>query len=290
MDGECNVPERMEASQPTEKASSTRRIRFEDDALSKSTDDDNTNTNSDKGSKSSLLLATPAKQAPTALQQKMLAMAGQDIDQFMKEMEEVHKKQEANRAADLQQRLAALGDGQEDGAKEAAPRRGSEAPRESSEGMKAPPVGVPPPVPMGAPAPTSNVPPGPPPLMSLHMMLRPPPHLGAPPMPGARLPAGPPPGRPSLPPGPPPGLPPRMGMRLPPGPPPGLPPRMMRMPMPNMGMVPPLNSIGVPNAGPPGGPNATPNVLSAAPQLINRSGGDGGEKAGATIEGKPQIR
>ncbi|KPJ12320.1 WW domain-binding protein 11 [Papilio machaon] len=45
---------------------------------------------------------------PTSLQQRMLALSGQNIDDFMKEMEEVHKKRERDRAADLNARLNAL--------------------------------------------------------------------------------------------------------------------------------------------------------------------------------------
>lgn len=59
-------------------------------------------------------------------------------------------------------------------------------------------------------------------LALTQIMFRPPPlRPGVPPPLGIRLPPGPPPGRPGLPPGPPPGLPPRLGIRLPPGPPPG---------------------------------------------------------------------
>lgn len=47
--------------------------------------------------------ATPAPK-PTSLQQRMLALSGQNIDDFMKEMEEVHKKRERDRAADLNAR------------------------------------------------------------------------------------------------------------------------------------------------------------------------------------------
>ena len=53
------------------------------------------------------LTTTPAPQ-PNSLQKKMLAMAGQDLDQFMKEMEVVHKTREAEKAAELSQRLARL--------------------------------------------------------------------------------------------------------------------------------------------------------------------------------------
>lgn len=45
---------------------------------------------------------------PTSLQQRMLAISGQNIDEFMKEMENVQKKKELERAADLQERLSTL--------------------------------------------------------------------------------------------------------------------------------------------------------------------------------------
>ncbi|XP_054286598.1 WW domain-binding protein 11 [Macrosteles quadrilineatus] len=139
------------------------------------------------------------------------------------------------------------------------------------------------PVPMPVPAPVGALPMGvPPPLM-----FRPPPL-------GIRLPPGPPPGRPTLPPGPPPGRPPT----LPPGPPPGLPPRLMGIrlppgPPPGMpGMRPMMrlpSGIPMPMAPPPLVPPAsaaTPNVVSAGPQLINR----GKDDKGATIEAKAQLR
>lgn len=44
---------------------------------------------------------------PTSLQQRMLAISGQNIDEFMKEMENVQKKKELERAVDLHGRLAA---------------------------------------------------------------------------------------------------------------------------------------------------------------------------------------
>lgn len=110
----------------------------------------------------------------------------------------------------------------------------------------------------------------------------PPPLMFRPPPLGIRLPPGPPPGRPTLPPGPPPGrppsLPPRLiGIRLPPGPPPGMRP-MMRLPIPLPMAPPPLMM-----------PTGTPNVVSAAPQLINRRD-DKQELKGATIEAKAQLR
>ncbi|XP_014278469.1 WW domain-binding protein 11 [Halyomorpha halys] len=97
------------------------------------------------------------------------------------------------------------------------------------------------------------------------------------PAPSGQIPLGLPPAPPlsnmmvgMRPPGPPPGLPPRlMGIRLPPGPPPGLPPRLLPSRLP--GSLP------------------TPNVLTAAPQLIRKEGSQSITK-GATIEAKAQIR
>lgn len=48
--------------------------------------------------------AAAAAPKPTSLQQRMLALSGQNIDDFMKEMEEVHRKRERDRAADLNAR------------------------------------------------------------------------------------------------------------------------------------------------------------------------------------------
>ena len=109
------------------------------------------------------------------LQRKMLAMSGQDVDAYMKEMEEVHKKTEAEKAADLQERMAKLEKNQ---------------PVPPGEGF----------VPQ-----QQQPPPQPQPSAPFMLPLRP----GMPP-PGVRLPPGPPPGRPPVPPGPPPGRPPFM--------------------------------------------------------------------------------
>jgi len=142
--------------------------------------------------------------APNNLQKKMLAMAGQDIDSFMKEMEEVHRSREAEKAADLQQRLARL-----EGDDEPQPPGLGEPGLMSEHGTTL----VPPPSAAGG-------------------MYRPPPRPGVPP-PGIRPPPGPPPGRPptSLRPG---QAPP--GVRPPPGPPPGRSPRPPSMPRP-LGVV-----------------------------------------------------
>ncbi|XP_049874733.1 WW domain-binding protein 11 [Pectinophora gossypiella] len=224
---------------------------------------------------------------PTSLQQRMLALSGQNIDDFMKEMEEVHRKRERDRRADLTARLNAL--------KRSAPGRDSDSDSENENGP--PPAMLPPQAqpqlqpqlqpmqpmppmqPMAMPMQPQQLPPDfgleppgaemrqmPPPLMPPG--LRPPPlrPMGPPPL---RMPPGPPAGRPGAPPGPPPGLPPRAMLR-PPGPPPGAPPRLLRP------LVPP----------PP--PKAMPpvSVLTAAPQLLPKKDGP----QGATISAKPQIR
>ncbi|XP_032520675.2 WW domain-binding protein 11 [Danaus plexippus] len=195
---------------------------------------------------------------PTSLQQRMLMLSGQNIDDFMKEMEEVHRKRERDRAADLSARLTAL--------KRSGGNRDSDSDSDNEthghhhhhDFTPEPPGAelrqIPPLIPPGLRPP----------------MLRPP---GVPP--GA--PPGPPPGsHPAphsgglmLPPGPPPGLP-RAALR-PPGPPPGAPPRL-RPPHA------PLTTHG------PLAPHVS--VLSAAPQLITKKDA----VQGATISAKPQIR
>jgi len=191
---------------------------------------------------------------PNSLQKKMLAMAGQDLDQFMREMEEVHRTREAEKAADLQARLARLDSDTLEPTQPTPP--GMELPGEldtSSYLLTGPPGAAPPGPPPGAPP----------------MLYRPASHIGAPPLrpgvppPGVRPPPGPPPGR----------LPVRQaapirpgqappGVRLPPGPPPGVPPRGARPNMPR-----PLG------------------VVTAKPQLNKME-----IKTGKVIEGAPVMR
>jgi len=114
---------------------------------------------------------------PNSLQRKMLEMAGQDLDQFMKEMEEVHKQKEAEKEANLQRRLARL---------ENDPNPSGPGPDSYSRGNE-PAVPVRP----GVPPPGVGLPPGPPPGRLPHQPVRP----GVPP-PGVRMPPGPPPGVP----------------------------------------------------------------------------------------------
>ncbi|CAF4865725.1 unnamed protein product [Pieris macdunnoughi] len=133
---------------------------------------------------------------PTSLQQRMLALSGQNIDDFMKEMEEVHRKRERDRAADLNARLSAL--------KRTKGGRDSDSDSEPENSVDVEPPGVevrpmiPPPLMPGLRPPMLRVPPGAPP--------------------------GVPPGVPPAPPG--------LPLVMPPGPPPGLPGRPLRPPGP----------------------------------------------------------
>ncbi|KAH1010098.1 hypothetical protein HUJ05_004452 [Dendroctonus ponderosae] len=163
---------------------------------------------------------------PTSLQQKMVALSGQNVDEFMKEMETVQKKLDQRKEQDQTKLINQMEQLMPPGTNETIPSLPS--------------------------MPATNLPPSiPPPLI----------FSGT----GIRLPPGPPPGRPLMPPGPPPGLPPiRISASG---------PRLIRIPVPPL--VPqPL-------------PQLKPNVLSAAPQLINRNDSS---KHGATISAKPQIR
>ncbi|XP_061510925.1 WW domain-binding protein 11 [Anopheles gambiae] len=138
---------------------------------------------------------------PNTVQQKMLALSGQNIDDFMKEMESVQKKKEQS--------------------------------THDTPSLSSIPTPSAPPLPNPAPAPDAAMPkfmpmpssipmPGPPGSMQ-SLMIRPPP-LRPPGMGG--MPAGlRMPGRPGIPGGPPPVMPPRMGIRMPPGPPAGPPPK-----------------------------------------------------------------
>lgn len=174
-------------------------------------------------------LETSSTVKPTSLQQKMVALSGQNVDDFMKEMETVQKKMENDKEEENRPKPTAAS------------------------------VHIEPPAPPGIePTPMKPIhPPIPPPLLF--------------PGPALRVPPGPPPGRPLMPPGPPPGLPRLPPLRMQPAP-----PRMIRMPGP------PPNISVQPNI-----PGVTPNVLSAAPQLINRNEP---MKQSATISAKPQIR
>ncbi|XP_076264670.1 uncharacterized protein LOC143198929 [Rhynchophorus ferrugineus] len=167
---------------------------------------------------------------PTSLQQKMVALSGQNVDEFMKEMETVQKKLDQH--------------------------KDEEQPKVASNIEPLLPPGTSEPIPVLPTLPTNPPPTVPPPML----------FTGS----GIRLPPGPPPGRPLMPPGPPPGLPPRLPLGIP-----GAGPRLIRIPAPPLVTGP--QSMAQPKS----------NVLSAAPQLINRNEST---KQGATISAKPQIR
>lgn len=80
------------------KAKRPKSIRFTE------TDTPKVDTNREDGQK----VAEPEVLKPTSLQQRMLAISGQNIDEFMKEMEHVQKKKEQERFANLQERLSTL--------------------------------------------------------------------------------------------------------------------------------------------------------------------------------------
>lgn len=87
------------------KSKKAKTIRFSDETKS-SPDIDRKSDDSKKDDATKAVEADVPK--PTSLQQRMLAISGQNIDEFMKEMENVHKKKELERAADLQERLSTL--------------------------------------------------------------------------------------------------------------------------------------------------------------------------------------
>lgn len=169
-----------------------------------------------------------ALKPPSALQQKMLAISGQNIDDFMKEMENVQRKKEAERAEKAGGNPSS--DTEDKDSEDESHHSGSED-NESDDSAKEEPAPtkppalpetvapeIPIPLPPQAPAPIQmQVPmPMPNPHMMPHMpMFRPPPMRGGfgghHHHPGMRLP-------------------PRMGIRMPPAPPPGLPPKYAKGP------------------------------------------------------------
>ncbi|XP_035756953.1 WW domain-binding protein 11 isoform X2 [Egretta garzetta] len=248
----------------------------------------------------------------TPLQAMMLRMAGQEIPEEGREVEE-YSEEEEEEEEDSESEETSQQQQQQQLSEEALVESGSSTATSQTQQQQPPPQPVPPtqiqappmpgPPPLGPPpapplrppGPPTGLPPGPPPGA--------PPFLRPPGLPGLRgplprlLPPGPPPGRPpGPPPGPPPGLPPGPPPRgppprLPPPAPPGIPPPrpgMLRPPL-----VPPLGPA-PPGLFPPA-PIPNPGVLSAPPSLIQRPKADDTsaatieKKATATISAKPQI-
>ncbi|XP_053263282.1 WW domain-binding protein 11 [Podarcis raffonei] len=241
----------------------------------------------------------------TPLQAMMLRMAGQEIPEGGKEIEEYSEEEDDDDDDDSEAEDTPQQQSTEEAHAETASSAASQASQPQQQPppqpvppaqMQAPPMPGPPPLgpppapPLRPPGPPTGLPPGPPPGA--------PPFLRPPGLPGMRgplprlLPPGPPPGRPpGPPPGPPPGLPPGPPPR---GPPPRLPPPAPPgIPPPRPGMLrPPL--VPPPGLFPPA-PIPNPGVLSAPPSLIQRPKADDTsaatieKKATATISAKPQI-
>ncbi|XP_034947418.1 WW domain-binding protein 11 [Chelonus insularis] len=247
-----------------------RSIRFADEKDDNKHESDDGDKNLDKESDKD---REKDKVKPTSVQQKMLAMAGQDIDQFMREMEVVHKKKETERAQDLNIRLSML-ESEEDKTSNKTDHENMEFSSSLNH--------------MTAVSGHHHHPHVQHPQHSISSMGIPPPPLLYRPPPPMHLRMPPPP-------------PPRIGLRLPPGPPPGM-PRMLRPGPPNLPRIPPppqmqvsnlsnlqnMSNSQIQNNSNNNSQQKTPNVLSAAPQLINRKDKD--NKSTTTIEAKPQIR
>ena len=207
------------------------------------------------------------------VQRRMLRMAGHaDVDQYMKEMEEVHRKTQSEKQQEIQNRIAKL-EGQQPPPEEQQP-----APQLQ---QQPPPQQLIPPPPPHHPHPAQFNP---------HMIV--PPRGGVPlmyrPAPPPLRPGVAPPGV-RLPPGPPPGAPPAAGF-LQPGPPPGRPPMMQtRFP---------LRPQSVLSAAPQINREATAQAVAAAAAsatTATATTGVAAEKApsanaSGVIEAKPQMR
>lgn len=265
-------------------SSKSRKIRFVDD-----------DTRDPEEEEKDTRLKYKAPKGVTALQAKMLQMAGQEIPEKKTDEERRHdssdsssdsdsdeedrRRRRRRRDDDFDRERRRKDDEDKKKARDSLP----DGPPGEDDKLQQPrliPPGPPPGAPPGLPP---GLPPGPPPGVP-PLMFRP--MRG--PMP-RMLPPGPPPGRPSgLPPGPPPGLPPniRMPPRMPPGPPGVPPPRMMRPPGAPPGMPPP-------RMGPPGiQTQQNPNVISAQPSIMKppKISSEEEKKSTATIEAKPQIK
>lgn len=88
-----------EDEEPLPAAKRLKSIRFSDETNRSSESPDSRDSEKKDDSKTT----EDVIKQPTALQQKMLAISGQNIDEFMKEMENVHKRKEQEKAADQQQ-------------------------------------------------------------------------------------------------------------------------------------------------------------------------------------------
>nr|KAG5688579.1 hypothetical protein BaRGS_002794 [Batillaria attramentaria] len=266
----------------------SRKIRFQDD--------DGHEDSPEKDTRLRLPKSKKQKSGVSALQARMLQMAGQEVPEGPSESSSSEDEREDDdedrerKAAEVKQRMdeiARLDDrppGTDHDEEDADAMEAEDGAEVSKSTIPGPPPGAPPGLPPGLPP---GPPPGAPPMFLRPLMMP-----GGPPGSVPRLlPPGPPPGRPQgLPPGPPPGLPPNLRggpPRMPPGPPGMPPPRLMRPP----GAPPNVPPPGVPGMMPP--PMVNPNVLSAPPSIMKpplRAHGDEEKMSSATIEAKPKIK
>ena len=168
-----------------------------DDDYDDDEDDDSDEDSSEAASKS--VPTAPEPPRPTTLQQRMLAIAGQDVNTVIQEMDYLHRQKEMNRQVTHETRKARMeaGDFDEDPSMDNKypphmPPHPSQFPRPPMMPSYGPYGSMVPPPPMGyggfapPPIPGSRLPPGPPPRMpqGLTPRLIRPPGMPPPPPPG----------------------------------------------------------------------------------------------------------
>ncbi len=172
-----------------------------DDDYDEDEDDDSDEDSSEAASKSVPVVPEPPR--PTTLQQRMLAIAGQDVNTVIQEMDYLHRQKEMNRQVTHETRKARMeaGDFDEDPSTDNTkypphmPPHPSQFPRPPMMPSYGPYGSMGPPPPMGyggfapPPIPGSRLPPGPPPRMpqGLAPRLIRPPGMPPPPPPGKEI-------------------------------------------------------------------------------------------------------
>ena len=199
----------------------------EDDVDDDATDEED---QAEKPAEKPVEIEPPPK--PTTLQQRMLAIAGQDVNNFMKEMEVNHRQKEINRQVTYESRKARMEAG-DMGSDEAMETGDYSSLNPHHPAFQRPPM-------------MPSYPMGPPPVYGGFV---------PPPAPGSRLPPGPPPRLPQ-------GIVPRLVRPpgMPPPPPPGLRPG-----------APPLTGRAPLNSSPSKAAKPTASIIEAKPQMRNLS-------------------
>lgn len=158
-------------------------------------DDDDSELDDQKAMLNKPISAPAEPPRPTTLQQKMLAIAGQDVNTVIQEMDYLHRQKEINRQVTFETRKARMESGDFD--TDPSMDTGNYPPNMANHASQYPrppmiasyPMGPPPPMYGGyAPPPMlgSRLPPGPPPRMPQGLTPRPirPPGMPPPPPPG----------------------------------------------------------------------------------------------------------